>query len=163
MSYYRATIGDFYVGRIYEQQAGDINKWMTTMFSEEYLDVRLGHSYFMEILANLERYKHRQPFYKIKHLCESDIESFGYKQVDEDIRFANEFSHLTFKKDNMYVLFNKEKLIVSIYEELKEKEGMSLERLFHGQLLDFNEFKFILCATGLLFDALRGVKFKERI
>lgn len=163
MSHYRATISDFYVGRIYEQQAGDMNKWSTTMFSDEYLDTRLGHSYFMEILANLARFKDRPPYYRIKHLDDKDIESFGFTHVKEDLKITNESNYTAFKNDNIILLFNKESLLVSIYEEIKERNEIVLQRLFHGQLLDFNELKFILISTGLLFDGLRAIKFKERV
>jgi hypothetical protein len=159
MSYYRAEIDDFYVGKVYEQRAGDIGKWRTAVLQEEHLMPQAGgHYHFMEVLVNLQLFKNKAPYYKMKHLDEEDILSFGFlEKIDDNFEDPNDY--LAFEHGNFTLLFYPASKRVDIYEDIKG----ALDRLFTGQVLDFNELKTLLKQVGILYDEKRKSKFKERV
>jgi len=161
MGYYRATIEDFFVGRVYEQQAGDSTKWMKSIFTKDYLETRQGHSYFLEIITNLMRFKDRFPYYRIKYLDDADITSFGFQEY-EDRNFSDEGVYRAFKLGNNTLLLFSDRM-VQIYEDTQKKGKISVSKIFAGQLLDINELKNVLLMTGILYDAQRKIKFTEPI
>ena len=159
MSYYRAELEDFHVGRVYEQRSGDVHKWRVAKLTEEHLRFQPGgHFHFMEIVANLQRFEGRTAYYKIKHLDEENIMSFGFVEKLYT-NFDDPDTYVAFEYGKFMLLFYPKNLRVDIFETVTG----SVERLFTGQLLDFNELKTILKQIGILRDPKRKEKAKEKI
>ena len=112
----------------------------------------------MEIVANLQRFEGRTAYYKIKHLDEEGIMSFGFVEK-LDTNFDDPDTYVAFEYGKFILLFYPKNLRVDIVETVNG----SVERLFTGQLLDFNELKTILKQIGILRDPKRKEKTKEKI
>ena len=159
MSYYRAELADFHIGKVYEQRSGDAHIWRTSMLTEEHMSPQPGgHFHFMEVIVNLQRFAHKTPYYKIKHLDADDIMSLGFTEK-LDKNFDDPDEYMAFEYGSFTLLLYPESLRVDIYENLKG----NIERLFTGQLLDFSELKLILKQVGILMDRNRKDKVKEKV
>lgn len=164
MSYYRAEIKDFFIDKVYEQRSGDVNNWRTAVLSEEHLTPQPGgHYHFLEVIINIQRFKSRAPYYKIKHLNMEDILSFGWvEKLDKDYDDSEDTLEFAYGKFEL-VFYPKTKRI-DIYETIPSKSISNvIEKMFTGQILDFNEFKVLLKQLGILIDLKRKEKFNERV
>jgi len=159
MSYYRAKLEDFHLGKVYEQRSGDINKWRTAILTEEHLVPQPGgHFHFMEVIVNLRRFEHRAPYYKIKHLDADDIITLGWTEK-LDTNFDDPEEYAAFENGSFTLLLYPESLRVDLYDNVQG----NVEKLFTGQLLDISELKLILNQTGVLVDQVRKERVKERV
>lgn len=160
MSYYRAELGDFHVGRTYEQRFGDAYTWRKSILGEDDFTPKAGgHFHFMEIIINLISFANRTPYYKIEHLNDEHIESFGFLPTEDLGNYEKPGTYKVFTMGNFTVVFYKENLKVHIIETDKAE----IATIFKGQVLDFNEFKTLIAQLGIVYDFHRKERIAERV
>ena len=163
MGYYRATLEDFKVGRVFEERGLQMD-WVTTVLTAGHFDLYMGHNQFMEILLNLHRFRNHKPYYRIKWLDAQDIEMFGFKLNTENIgNTKNQKDTVEYKLREYTLTHNPDSKSVKIMADNDTPEGIHMETLFNGKVLDYNELKTLLEQLGIIISQDRHFKINNTI